>query len=706
MRRTLVITVRLHDGRYHGTGDWPPAPARLFQALVAGAARGASIAQEERETLAYLELIDTTAIAAPVMRPGQPFSSFMPNNDLDAELPGTLKAGGTLSEAVAAIRASKRIQPRLFDASVPFHYFYDLTDDAPDEAAFDALAHGLYQLGRGVDMAFARAAILTSPDADGLLASYPGVVYRPADGGGNVLPAPVKGTLKSLETRHQAFSHRLRRENGGIVFAQPPKALIGQVHFDAPAAHILLDIDGPSIAPTKTHDLTVAVRDALAERLATLDDVNAALIERLVIGRNAGQSDTAARILIQPLPSIGHKYADRDNRRVLVTLPPQSPLRRQYVRWALSGLEIKSFDLVLTPADDTGMLRHYGSEDTSRLWRSVTPLALTFREQIAKKNGTTRLTEEVQARAAVAQALRQAGIAASAQTIRVQREPFAAKGSRAENFAAPPRFPASRLWHVEIMLDRPVRGPFSLGDGRFLGLGLMAPDRDAEPGHDGVFAFRILSGRTRDADPLVIVAAMRRAVMSRVDEVLGRRRDRTLPVYFSGHEADGSKAGNGEHRHIAIAYHADRLIVVAPHVLMHRSEAGEERRHRATLARALEALSDLRAGRSGRLVLAPDNVSDDDPLVAPAGVWRSVTDYVPTRHAKRLAPTYALIADIAGELSALGLPQVDIRVLEVREGPRGGLLGRAELTFKVAVKGPILIGRTRHGGGGIFERTG
>ena len=48
MPRSLLITIRFHEGRYHGQEDrfngsdgWPPSPGRLFQALVAGAARGA-----------------------------------------------------------------------------------------------------------------------------------------------------------------------------------------------------------------------------------------------------------------------------------------------------------------------------------------------------------------------------------------------------------------------------------------------------------------------------------------------------------------------------------------------------------------------------------------------------------------------------------------------------------------------------------------
>ena len=47
MPRSLLIAVRFPEGRYHGQEDgfngrdgWPPSPGRLFQALIAAAARG------------------------------------------------------------------------------------------------------------------------------------------------------------------------------------------------------------------------------------------------------------------------------------------------------------------------------------------------------------------------------------------------------------------------------------------------------------------------------------------------------------------------------------------------------------------------------------------------------------------------------------------------------------------------------------------
>ena len=79
--------------------------------------------------------------------------------------------------------------------------------------------------------------------------------------------------------------------------------------------------------------------------------------------------------------------------------------------------------------------------------------------------------------AAVHVALRQAGVRGVAVEVRVQREPFDGRGFRAEVFADGTRFEKERLWHIELTLDRPVTGPLVIGDGRFLGLGVMAPAR-------------------------------------------------------------------------------------------------------------------------------------------------------------------------------------------------------------------------------------
>ena len=64
--------------------------------------------------------------------------------------------------------------------------------------------------------------------------------------------------------------------------------------------------------------------------------------------------------------------------------------------------------------------------------------------------------------------------------VQVQREPFESNGERVETFAEGTRFSKHRLWRVEIGLPGSISGPLVIGDGRFLGLGIMAPLRRAE----------------------------------------------------------------------------------------------------------------------------------------------------------------------------------------------------------------------------------
>ena len=87
----LLIAVRFHEGRYHGDADrvdaaqsWPPSPARLFQALVAGAARGAELPADDHAALVWLEGLDAPRIAAPPAWSGRGARHFVPNNDLDS----------------------------------------------------------------------------------------------------------------------------------------------------------------------------------------------------------------------------------------------------------------------------------------------------------------------------------------------------------------------------------------------------------------------------------------------------------------------------------------------------------------------------------------------------------------------------------------------------------------------------------------------
>jgi CRISPR-associated protein Csb2 len=750
MGRHLLLTVRLHgDGegiaRYHGihqgAPEWPPAPARVFQALVAGVARGNLLPESVVPALEWLERLDPPLIGAPVRTPGQRFSLFVPNNDADS-----------LADPrdMSALRVKKAVHPSLFGGDEPFLYVWSLPEDAPLAQTIVQAANELYQLGRGVDMAWAVGEILDEADLQARLDEYRGVLHRPERGvqGDRMLPYPVAGSLASLLQRHRATKLRANGADRAVrtLFTNPPKPLFLRVSYARTRRQVVYELrhrttDTPwPWALDRVVKLVESLRDGAAARLQRAMPDRAEEIERALVGRRPGGEHTAPlaqRVRIVPLPSIGSVHADRAVRRVLVEVPSGSPLGAVDVEWAFSGLEpadVVTGDLrpfVVVPSSGDTMLRHYLGP--SRRWRTVTAVALPEKAKRRRidparlreeaKGGKERLEEESRAVAAVQQALRHAEIRARALAIRVQREPFDTRGARAEAFAPQTRFAKERLWHVEFELDRAVTGPLLIGDGRFLGLGLMAPvpepqarvvsaderaesvaacqrtARVAELVQSGLFAFAIVE--EAETKPELLVRALRRAVMARVQAVIGRA---PLDSFFTGHSENGADSRSSRWNHLAYQWDplGRRLLVIAPHVFEHRPPFPSEQRKLENLCEALDDFVELRAGTAGRFHLRRAPLDHNDPLCRPARSWTSLTPYVVTRHVRTASASDAVTADILAECDRSHLPRPHSRIFDVRGVPGIGLRGTVRLDFAVAISGPIALGRTRYLGGGLF----
>ncbi len=726
MERALLVTVRFHEGRYHGAGGWPPAPARLFQALIAGAAQGGTVLDAARNSLGWLERLPPPTVTVPRGTPGQRYTGFVPNNDLDAAL--SRKNALDISDAVASVRVGKTIHPILFDASDPLLYCWSFSGDDAQAAALCELAEHLYQFGRGIDMAWANATVLDAEEAQQQVSEHGGILYQPSPGGGagSTLLCPQPGTVQSLAARFEGTRTRFR--HGGSnrkpvrVFVQPAKPLLASVPYNAPPRRLVFALHGAeargSFTPRRLSEaaaLVAAVRDQAAGRLCDTMPSRADNIERCLIGRGATDADKAARVKIMPLPSIGHPHADMMIRRLVVHVPQTCPLRADDVAWAFAQTAWADADGVilaeLQSVDDDAMAERY--EHSGRCWCSVTPLALSTarrrridpaRKRDEAKDGAERAREETRAVNAVRQALRHAEVGLSPTSVHVQREPFDGHGERAETFATGTRFAKEVLWHASLTFAAPLDGPLLLGDGRYLGLGLMRPV-DPLP---GVLPFTIRAGLTGDANPALVARAARRAMLARMQAVLPR--SQSVPRYVSGYEDDGRPARSSVHRHVAVVPDLPRrrLLFVAPNLLQRsglewREIAGDH----ARLEHALEGMNVLRAGRAGRLALAPAALeADSDPLFAPSRIWESNSDYRVTRHRRRLKDEEALAVDVAAELARIGWPKPsNVEILSVRRGPQGGLSGRLRLEFAAAQVGPLLIGRTLHKGGGLFANA-
>ena len=385
----------------------------------------------------------------------------------------------------------------------------------------------------------------------------------------------------------------------------------------------------------------------------------------------------------------------------MVEIPASCPIAVADLKWAFAGLQPDKRQtgaaaaVYLVSTEDARMASRFTR--TAHAFRSITPVALSGSQRrrlgtASAKTADERRREERQAAGAVIQAIRHAGVRARPTDIRVQREPFQRRGTRADLFAEGSRFSRYALWHVVCRFVHAIEGPLVVGDGRFCGLGLMQPVDQ----RSAVFVFNLgAERRVTPADVPALVAYLRRALMALARDDEGR-----VARLFSGHEAGGQVDRGGHHRHVFLA--ADgaaqaasaftRLVVAAPWAVDRNAapQFGDRRRFDEVTRQLVE----LRAGRLGRFDgLVAESIEDGDPLLGPARTWISRTPYVATRNLKRHDDhSLAVSTDVISECHRRGLPTPAVDTLVVSAGPRGGRpTARLKLLFATAVRGPLIL---------------
>ena len=430
--------------------------------------------------------------------------------------------------------------------------------------------------------------------------------------------------------------------------------------------------------------------------------------------RNPAGRRRRARIL--PLPSIGHEFAGGGIRRVLVEVPQDCPLDNEDVRWAFEGLsweenvDSETGELtggyMLVETTDTRMQRNYGAGRQSGAihWRTITPAALPARR--CGKAGSGRLHTEEHAIKAVRTALRHAGVRARPVRIRVQREPFDRNSHRADDYE-PDRFDARQLWHVEIVFDTPVSGPLVIGNGRYLGLGLMAPCLSSD-----AYVLPLEGEGIPKQYGRAFVEAVRRAMIATASRLFGE----PVEPFFHGHEENSDPLRPGHHAHVFLCpiCTGDRVVevhLIAPWLADRAAEQAIPDSVKRLLAQRLEQVA---VTLSGIRVYGPDfpaaklgkcmPAEKGQGLFGSSRVWVSMTPYWSTRHPRKTRDPDLesfLREDVLRECERRELPRPEIRVTHVeRRGAR--LRGRLRLEFSSIQHGPFLLGWQSHRGGGVF----
>ena len=709
-RAWLCLRIVPMEPRFHGTPEWPPSPARAFQALVSAAGKGQGLGAPSLEAFAWLEGLDAPLIGAPNSKLGDSANHYVPNNDIDAV--------NGIPQRVEKIRVSKAAHTRLLDEDVPYYYIWGLPAERHHLPVLAEAASHLNQFGRGMDMAYATLFLLPAEDLNHLEQTYRGQWFRPGAGPGSVgLDCPAPGSVERLETRFRASLERLQtvveKRKRRQLFTQPPMVFFPQVRYGGKVHVEALDLV-PAHGATgqlamwplaDAHGLVSAVRDSMFEALkGALGERETTALERMLIGRDPssdGRIPSHERLRIVPIPSIGHDHTSPQIRRLALLFPQSDSVSREDLRWAYGRSELGSdAQIRLACAVDRRMVDRYLS--TAAIWHTITPAALQASrrridpnpESRKVKDGRERREEEGQAIKAVRNALRHAGVRTPAVQIEVRREPFGAKGARAETFAGASRFKKEQLWHVSVRFAEPVGGPLVIGDGRFLGLGVMCP---AATVGTRLLAFQINDGLTSRSPnaALLVASALRRATLSRFQDAIGRR---SLPRWVSGHGEDGGPA----HDPHQLAYSCD----LERNLLLIMSTAPKDSqsidRDFTTLELALAGFRTLRAGPSGLLSVQRIQPASDDPLIRYSRSWKSVTPYHVNRHRRVGDTKEAVRLDLERACLEAGLPRPDVDVVSTYADGARGLAAFVCLSFEKALSGPLYLGRSRYKGGGLF----
>jgi CRISPR-associated protein Csb2 len=486
MPHWLAIEVSFLAGRYHGRRrggaepDWPPAPHRLHQALVAAAHadRGSRPLDDAQvAALRWLEEQGAPEISAPAASESAAFVISVPNNDLN--LAAKHWARGVEppdQEAPQKLRTMKTLRPLRVGGDGTVRYLWPVADDAldavrPHGEVLSAVVRRLHHLGLGIDLVAGNGRLLGDVEKRAL----PGEVWIPdPDGRGTRVPVP--GSYEEIVTRYATF---LRRADLRRLDPPTPPSVVGYVTYrrrsDAPArrAHAFtLTREGGGVASfdaRKAIHIAAWLRHAAHEAAKRLR-LDPAFVEQEVCGHGSSAEEKSHRFSYLPIPSIGHQHVDGRVRRVVIAEPPlgRGHASTPALLRALAEAPLVSEDgevmAELRPAqgDEDPVLERYFAR--ARTWATATPIILPGRDDRRSRRAV----------ALIVKALAQSGCTTPVAEITVlENAPFSGV-ELPRSYVVPAYLRDFPRVHAVVRFSEPVPGPVAIGSGRHVGLGLMA----------------------------------------------------------------------------------------------------------------------------------------------------------------------------------------------------------------------------------------
>ncbi|TQN30555.1 CRISPR-associated protein Csb2 [Haloactinospora alba] len=457
----LVIETRLLTGRYEAAtprgdrAEWPPHPARLFNALVA-AARGDS----EREALRWLEQQPPPQVWAPPLEEETTAAGYVVTNK-------TARKGGHHWPGRTAVERSRTTGMPTGDT------FAVVWEDAdpPQRTAevLGELAWNVPYLGRASNPAALRVHTTPTP-RDGWETYTPARLDTP---GAAELRVCYPGYLDALDAAF-AEGRRAWEESRTVPYVRQAEAT-DPTETPASAGGPFTTMLAFSLPPrtvrpegTELLRVTSALRDTVLSLLG--DDAASQITGHTTPGRG--------HVAYLGLPNVGHEKAQGHILGAGLLLPRDldhdaaaqlrralaDPQRNIQVRMGRAGrLDLTYEPWPSRPSRLTPAYWSAGRAGT-RHWTTATPVML---DRYTRRNSD--LAHHV------ARCLTTAGYPEPAGVTVSDSPLLAGAPQRPAAGTFPPDRPRRKLLHARVAFAEPVHGPVVAGSLRYLGLGLFAP---------------------------------------------------------------------------------------------------------------------------------------------------------------------------------------------------------------------------------------
>ena len=483
----LILSVRLLDDRFHGLAsngeqpNWPPSCFRMFQAIVAGNAKGESIPKNVIEALKWLESLSPPEIIIPPSQAGQVMLTYVLNN------------------TEGRSRTQKFIRPSLLygDRLIEFAWEYDPSDccvGSHPQTLLEAVRH-IRAFGWGIDLAIGHGVIVERlPEKpESRIHYFPSMDPYAV---GIDIRVPRVGSLESLQDCYRQYLGRFHSNESTILESGGPLYKLWPYTVGTPrscSVFKLLDADDDtySYSQAKLIHISGMVRHLAIERMKLnpprdLRDYSPESWLRSYVAGHQSNEDKATNKLhshfsFVPLPSIGNEHTDPSIRRVMVIAPLGDDAWLEHLSQQIDGELLQPLSHTVLPPGTHLELVRAGTKDGVRArytcaansWASFTPVILPGHDD-HKPDKTRKLIEKALVQSDIEQPC-----TFEWSTFSHFQKSFSAhkydKDKRLTGYVRPDHLLNQTAVHLKLKFadDVKVPGPLTLGAGRHCGFGLM-----------------------------------------------------------------------------------------------------------------------------------------------------------------------------------------------------------------------------------------